>query len=235
MEKIIYLLSSTVEPAELRELLTGSIADEILICKEVHELEVYVSDQAGPLVDGLENNMNPLGLMSAGVSIWLRTLDGRGDIESALLKVAETIAGYSVTESVPREYTSRSWDDGVQSPTLTIGTAFAEKPGLDDEAFFERWHHSHTPLSLSIHPLTRYVRNTVSRVLTSDAPAYKAIVFESVESIEVLADIEQFYGGEANRKLAIADLCSFADLRTMSSMPMSETIVRSASWRRQAN
>lgn len=230
MEKLVYLLNSELPPNALREALLGPIANDILN-KEVFELEVYVRDQTGPLAGTIENHLDPYELMDASVSIWLNNLDDRAQIEAALHAVSRRIAGYSVTESVPREYQQRNWNDGELSPTITVANAFCEVSGLDNDTFFKRWHGSHTPLSLNIHPLTRYVRNTVSRVLTPDSPPFRGLVFESVASLEVLADCDAFYGGEANRQQAVQDLCSFADLKTLCSVAMSETIVRSAPWR----
>ena len=102
---------------------------------------------------------------------------------------------------------------------------------LSDEDFFGRWHGSHTPLSLRIHPLTRYIRNTVTRPITPAAPAYRGIVFESVASLEILNDVDAFFGGKEGQREAVEDLLSFVDFRTMGSVTMSETIVRSAPWR----
>ena len=81
-----------------------------------------------------------------------------------------------------------------RSPGVSLVTAFPKPKHLDDETFYARWHGSHTPMSLEIHPLTRYVRNSVARCLTPGAPPYRAIVSESVESLEVAADPERFYG-----------------------------------------
>jgi hypothetical protein len=230
MEKLVYLIGSEVAPDELRAALTGPIGKRLLETG-LFELEVHVQDQTGPLVERLENRMDPEGLMSACVSLWLPCLDDRAALEGALRAVAARLAGYSVTESVPREYASRSWPDGETSPTVTVGTALREKPGLDLETFYARWHGSHTPLSLRIHPLMRYVRNSVARVITPDAPPYRAIVFEAVESLEVLATPEIWYGSEAGRREAIGDLLAFADIDSMGSVAMSETIVRAAPWR----
>lgn len=233
MEKLIYLLGSEMEPDALREALVGPLAERML-GQDLLELEVYVADQKGPGAQHVENDMDPRGLMSASVSLWLGSVDDRGPIEDALRSVSSRLAGYSVAESTPREYAARDWPDGVASPTVTIGTALEPRPGISDAEFFGRWHGSHTPLSLRIHPLTRYVRSTVARPVTEEAPPYRGLVFESVASLEILTDRDAFYGSEEGQREAVEDLLRFANIKTMGSVTMSETIVRSAPWRRPA-
>ncbi|MEM7411356.1 MAG: EthD domain-containing protein [Myxococcota bacterium] len=230
MEKLIYLLGSEMEPNALREALVGPVAERLL-ATDLLELEVYVSDQRGPDAPPVESQMDPLGLMSASISVWLDSVDGRTPIEEALRGVSTRLAGYSVAESTPREYAKRDWPDGVTSPTVSIGTALGPKPGLSDDEFFACWHGSHTPLSLRIHPLTRYVRNTIARPVTEDAPPYRGIVFESVASLEILTDRDAFYGSEEGQREAVADLLRFVNFKTMGSVTMSETILRAAPWR----
>ena len=62
-------------------------------------------------------------------------------------------------------------------------TTFDKPASLDDETFYARWHGSHTPLSLEIHPLTLYVRNSVVRALTPGARPRRAIGNEAVGSL----------------------------------------------------
>ncbi len=230
MEKLVYLLGSELAPGALREALVGAVAKELLGVG-LHELEVYVADLSGPLAQHTETVMDPDGLMSAAVCLFLDSLDARAPIETALGDVSARLAGYVVAESVPREYAQRDWPDGQSSPAVSIVTALRPKPGITDEEFFARWHGSHTPLSLRIHPLLRYVRNTVTRAITPDAPPYRGLVFENVASLEILADRDAFYGSEAGQREAVEDLLRFVDFRTMGSVTMSETIVRAAPWR----
>ena len=68
------------------------------------------------------------------------------------------------------------------------------------------------------------MRNSVARCLTPGAPPYRAIVSESVESLEVAADPERFYGSEQNRRRAVEDLLSFVELPTLGTVCMSEFI-----------
>ena len=51
---------------------------------------------------------------------------------------------------------------------MVLVTALKRRSGLDSETFYARWHGSHTPLSLEVHPLLHYVRNTVARSLTPE-------------------------------------------------------------------
>ena len=231
MEKLIYLIGHEGDPVALWETLMREAGDALL-SQGLYELEVYVRDQTDPIVESLENNMDPEGWMSACVSLWISSAEDRQPIEGILRELTPRLAGYLVTESVPREYDRRRWPDGASSPGVTIGTAFVEKPGLALADFYHRWHESHTPLSLRIHPLTRYVRNAVARVLTPGAPPYRALVFECVDSLSTLADLDIWYGSPEGRKEAVRDLLSFADYPSMASVTMSETILRAAPWRR---
>jgi len=139
--------------------------------------------------------------------------------------LAERHAGYLVTESILCEYPETSWPAGEASPGIALVTTFPKPEKLDCETFYARWHGSHGPLSLELHPLTRYVRNAVFRPITEGAPTFHAIVSESVASCAVAADVDQFYSGPANRKRIVKDLLSFAEIETMSTAVMREYIL----------
>lgn len=236
MEKLIYLLGRGPEGAReasapgapvppdvpLRDALLGSA--EALFAAGARACTVTAADLDDPLLGELFQT-DADGLLSATVSVWVDCLDNRGDIESVLGGLAPRTAGYLATESVPRDYTSRVWADGERSPGVALVTAFAQPERLDDESFFRFWHGSHTPLSLEIHPLTRYIRNTLVRPLTEGAPPYRALVSESVESLEIAADPLRFYGSEEGQKRAVEDFMRFIDMKDMRTVLMSEYIL----------
>jgi hypothetical protein len=228
MEKLIYLLGDA-DPGtvprgrrDLRDTLFG-VAPR-LVRAGASRLTFSVADVDDPDV-GAVAQFNTSGLIDAMLSLWVEHLDDRAEIESVVSGLADRHAGYLVTESILRDFVRRDWKAGDPSPGIALVTTFPKPEAIDDETFFARWHGSHGPLSLELHPLTRYVRNSVARRLTPDAPPFRAIVSESVASPAIAADVEKFYGGHENRKRVVKDLFSFAELETMSTVVMREYIL----------
>ena len=228
MEKLIYLFGETEAgsvprgQSALRERLFA--AAPALVASGASGLTVSVADVEDPDLDAV-NQFNSMGLLDGQISFWVDHVDRRQEIESILRGLASRMAGYLVTESILREYPARDWPAGAPSPGIAIFTTFPRPVSLDPETFYARWHGSHGPLSLELHPLTRYVRNGVFRPLTEGAPTLDAIVSESVASCAVASDVEQFYSGRENRKRIVKDLLSFAEIETMSSVVMREYIL----------
>lgn len=225
MEKLVYLLGDTGAgtPPRRRDDLREKIfaAVPALEAAGARDLTVCVADVDDPALDDIAH-MNAHGLIDGQVSLWVDRIDGRGAIESIVSGLATRHAGYLVTESILREYPDRHWARGEASPGITIFTTFPKPEALDLDTFYARWHGSHGPLTLEIHPFTRYVRNSVFRPVTEGAPTLHAIVSESVAACAVAADPDLLYGGEENRKRIMKDLLSFVDFSTLSSVPMHE-------------
>ena len=129
-------------------------------------LTVNVSDLREQVGKGTSQYLGEGKKIAASVSVWVDSLDERGKLEEALRSIASRVDGYLVTESMPLQGLDRDWADGTRSPGVTLWTAFPKPERLSDEAFYERWHGHHTPLSFEIHPLWEYTRNAVARVLT---------------------------------------------------------------------
>jgi hypothetical protein len=169
--------------------------------------------------------------MAATVGVWLACVDERGAIEDALREACDRLAGYLVTESVPRDYDERTWPDGERTPGVKLVTLFEKPARLTYEEFIERWHGSHTPLSLEIHPMWCYVRNVVARRLTPEGPDWKGIVDEQFRSTEDLTDPTRFYGvsgdWKTNIQRVLDDCRTFLDLERIQTAVMSEYILRS--------
>ena len=101
--------------------------------------------------------------------------------------------GYHVEEAVPLAC-EKTWPDGEPTPGACLLTLFHRKPGLDREAFLQKWHGGHTPLSLRIHPLWNYNRNVVLKALSEDSPWYDGIVEEQFRSAGDLLNPLKFFG-----------------------------------------
>ncbi|MFP6640977.1 MAG: hypothetical protein VCC04_12095 [Myxococcota bacterium] len=225
MEKLIYLLGDA-EPGnvprartDLRDVLLD--ATSTLVEAGASRASFTVADLDDPNADRVWQ-FNAGGLIDAVVCLWLESVDHRKQIEAVLSPLAKRMAGYLVTESVPRALQGHDPGPGERSPGVALVTTFPKPERIDDETFYACWHGSHTPLSLEIHPLLQYVRNSVARVLTPGAPLLRAIVNESVASPEIAADPTAFFGNKEGQERALADLLSFVDLETLSTTLMSE-------------
>ena len=123
---------------------------------------------------------------------------------------------YQVEEAIPVAY-EKSWKDGDPTPGVCLLTLFHKKPGLDQETFINRWHHSHTPLSLRLHPLWNYIRNVVNSVRSEDSKWYDGIVEEQFKKPSDLLNPFIFFGPPLKVPLhmyhVIKDTRSFIDMR----------------------
>jgi len=230
MEKLEYVLwKGTEVPVEaFREALLEKAAPRILRAG-ARGLTVNVADVDAQL-GGTVPVRDATGSVAATVGVWLACVDEREGVERALQEGCARLAGYLVTESVPRDYDMRSWADGDRTPGVKLVTLFEKPARLTYEAFIERWHGSHTPLSLEIHPMWCYVRNVVARRLTPDGPDWKGIVDEQFRSVEDLTDPTRFYGVSGDWKMNIQrvleDCRTFLDLERIQTVVMSEYIMR---------
>ncbi len=227
MEKLIYLLwkkpEDTIE--DFRRRLLDEQAEKLL-AGGATRLSVEVADlgeraQGSPLFIGEGRTL------SGAVSLWLECLDDRTSIETTLTSICSRKHGYLVTESIPRADHDRDWPDGETSPGVTVFTFFPKPDRVDDATFFERWHGSHTPLSLEIHPLWAYVRNAVARPVTDGAPPYRAIVVERFRELDDVLDPMRFFGSKDAIGRIMADLQTFVDMDQAHTALMTQTIVRS--------
>jgi hypothetical protein len=234
LEKLVYLLwePEGTPIAEVRETLLGEVAPRLLR-EGARGLTLNLAD-AGSEIGASVPVRDPEATPAACLSLWLDSLDQRGRFEEPLRKGARRLAGYLVTESVPRDYDRRDWADGERSPGITLVTCFEKPERLGWEEFLRIWHEEHTPLSFEIHPLWRYVRNVVVRTLTPGASPLAGIVEERFRSVEDLTDPARFYGaGDSRQKLGqnvkrVLDHCrSFLDLERTRSFAANEYILRS--------
>lgn len=125
---------------------------------------------------------------------------------------------YRVTEALPVTYT-KYWTDGDATPGACLLTLFRKKKDIDHNKFIDRWHNSHTPLSLRYHPLWNYNRNVAHERLTSDSIHFDGIVEEQVRKPSDLLNPFKFFGNPLviiPRMLHVyADTKAFIDYPTM--------------------
>jgi hypothetical protein len=228
MEKIVYLVWKRDGDAieAFRDALLGEVGPRLLR-DGVSRLIVNVSDLRQQVGTGSGQYLGEGKTIAASVSLWVDSIDQRGGLEDALRGIASRVDGYLVTESMPLRCPDRDWPDGTRSPGVTLWTAFPKPERLTDEAFFERWHGHHTPLSFEIHPLWEYTRNAVARVLTAGAPPHRAIVEERFRTLEDLIDPNRFFGAPENIQRVLTDIATFTDFESINTAPMSEWILKS--------
>lgn len=175
----------------------------------------------------------------AVVSLWLDAVDQRVPYEE-VLAAAGRVAGYSVVESLYRDYggnqwsVPRYWPDGVRSPGVLTVALLEQHPGQSFEEWITRWHTRISPITEAIQPRMRYVRNAVFRPLTKGAPPFRGIVEEAWPSLEHVTDPMLFYcaNGDPDRLNAhvtqmVEEISAFVDLDTLRSVTMSEWILKS--------
>ncbi len=240
MEKLMYLcwLPERIDPAGARELMIDAVGKRLLAL-DVAGLTIDVDDDASQFASPAPppEGEPPIGAI---VSVWVDCYDRRAPIESVLHEACARVAGYSVVESMYREYGGnqwagpRTWVDGVRSPGPLTVTVFEQHPDFEFDDWIEFWHTRQSPMSEAIQPRTRYVRNAVFRAITPDAPPYRAIVEEAWPSVESVTDPMQFFCADgdavtlqANINTMIETTTAFIPYDSMRNMTMSEWILRS--------
>lgn len=129
----------------------------------------------------------------SAVSIWSDSLPSVGN----LFQTDSGIHGFLVTEALPVSY-EKDWEDEEMTPGAGLLTIFKRRKGLSREEFVKRWHESHTPLSLKVHPLWNYNRNVVEREIgtdrTSNENTIEGIVEEHFKDRRDLLNVFRFFG-----------------------------------------
>lgn len=137
---------------------------------------------------------------------------------------------YQVTEALPVSY-SKTWPDGQRTPGACLLTLFKKKKSLDYETFIDRWHNSHTPLSLKIHPLWHYNRNVVDKRLTDVSEPWGGIVEEHFRERRHLTNPFIFFGNPLtmwhHMIQVYMDTRSFLDYSTIEPYLVQEYVIRS--------
>ena len=229
MEKLVYLLWR--DPVDDASSFAKSIVESVapaLVARGARSVALHLAGDPTDLGRTVPVR-SERDLVAGTVSFWLPNVDDHRAFEPSLREACARIAGYLVTESVPRDFDRRDWPDGARSPGVKLLSVFEQPARLTRDEFIARWHGSHTPLSLEIHPLWRYVRNVVARPVTPGAPPFAGIVEEQFRELADLVDPARFYGGKehmaANIKRILDDVRTFLDLERVVSVVVSEYIL----------
>ncbi len=231
-------LDDSLGPSQVRELMIDSVGKKLLAL-DPHALVIDADDEASqiPPPSPQPEGEQPV---RAIVSIWIDCYDRRAAVENVLRDSCERFAGYSVVESLYRDYGGnqwsgpRDWPDGVRSPGPLTVAMFEQHKDFEFDAWVRYWHEQQSPMSEAIQPRTRYVRNAVFRAITDDAPPYRAIVEEAWPSAVSITDPMQFFCGEgdpaklnANITTMVNTTMAFIPYETMRNLTLSEWILRS--------
>ncbi len=240
MEKLMYLtwLGEKSTRAQVAEVLLGQVREELLaLGPRALTIDVWDPESDIPAPVPTPEGETPLhGL----VSLWVDSIEQRAPFEKVLQAAAVRLAGYSVVESLYRDYGGnqwaepRSWPDGVRSPGVLTVALLQQHPDQTFDEWITRWHTRISPITEQIQPRTRYVRNAVFRPITEDAPRLAGIVEEAWPTLEHVTDPMLFYCADgdpermnANVTQMIEEITAFVDLSTLRSVTMSEWILKS--------
>jgi hypothetical protein len=240
VEKLMYLcwLDAGASPTDARELMISTVGDALLALGPL-ALTIDVDDEAAqiPPPSPQPDGEAPI---RAVVSLWLDCYDRRAPFETILADACGRIAGYTVVESLYRDYGGnqwsgpRDWPDGTRSPGPLTVAVFEQHPDFEFDDWIRFWHERQSPMSEAIQPRTRYVRNAVFRAITDAAPPYRAIVEEAWPSAESITDPMQFFCADGdperlqeNITTMIDTTMAFIPYPTMRNLTLSEWILRS--------
>jgi hypothetical protein len=238
VEKLVYLLwappgSGPEDHARIATALAGEL---LVLGPQRLWMQVDDADAQVPVpLPPPEGEAVPMGV----VSIWLDRYDDRGPFEAVLRARCSQIAGYLVLESLYTDYGGnrhsgpRDWPDGERSPGVTMVTLMERPDRLSPEEWVTHWHTVQSPVSESMQPRTRYVRNEVVRPVTPDAPPYRGIVEECWPSAEHVTDPMLFYCADgdsevmgANLREMLSSVTAFLYLDRIRSITMSEYLLK---------
>ncbi len=240
MEKVMYLawLDEGSSRGEVADVFLGRVASQLLDLEPLR-LSIDVWDPASdiPAPVPTPEGETPLHALA---SVWLDAVDRRGPFEEVLGAASTRLAGYSVVESLYRDYGSnrwsgpRDWPDGERSPGVLTVALLQQDPEQTFDEWMTRWHTRISPITEAIQPRARYVRNAVFRALTEGAPPLAGIVEEAWPSLEHVTDPMLFYCADGDPELMnthvsqmIDEINAFVDLTTLRSVTMSEWILKS--------
>ena len=186
MIKQIYLVRGTKE--ESYDDFNKRIHHETIqwvVKKEIMQLSFTITEESPPKVSIIPFKKNKI----AAITVF--KIDN--DLVEDITKTTGFEGAYSVTDAYPVAY-KKNWAFGEKTPGICLLTLFKQKKGTDYDTFIDRWHNSHTPLSLKIHPLWHYNRNVVDQQLVENSESWDGIVEEHMRTKSELLNPFKFFG-----------------------------------------
>jgi len=188
MNKEIYLVSGTNTETypEFRERMLFT-AEEVNSINQPEKLWITLTESPPPAISIIPFKQGKIA------SFTLFRQEGDTVPCSLLTGQAGFRFASQVEEGIPIAYT-KDWPDGSVTPGVCLLTLFRSRKDLSHDIFIDRWHNSHTPLSLRIHPLWHYNRNVVTQTIASNEPAWDGIVEEHFKTRTDLLNPFRFFG-----------------------------------------
>jgi len=186
MKKTIYLLrgSKTETYADFKKRILH-LATSFATDPKAHKVRVVLTEKEPPMLSVIPFKKRKIASISIEHSNW------KQDIR---IENIDGFAGsFEVTEALPVAYT-KDWKDGLPTPGVCLLTLFRQKRSIDHDTFIDRWHNSHTPLSLKLHPLWNYNRNVVVGRGPNNLESWDGIVEEHCRTSEDLLNPFRFFG-----------------------------------------
>jgi len=186
MEKIMFLIKGSPDEtyAQFKNRVFQSLHDLVNTEKPV-AVKLVITDLPPPKISVIPFRNQKI----ASVSVW----QNNSAFPELVLKIQGLSGAYKVTEALPVSY-QKNWKDGEPTPGVCLFTIFKQKKGISYDTFIDRWHNSHTPLSLRLHPLWNYSRNVVTEKLTVTSAEWDGIVEEHFRTKSDLINPFKFFG-----------------------------------------
>jgi len=186
MEKIMFLIKGSPDEtyAQFKNRVFQSLHDLVNTEKPV-AVKLVITDLPPPKISVIPFRNQKI----ASVSVW----QNNSAFPELVLKIQGLSGAYKVTEALPVSY-QKNWKDGEPTPGVCLFTIFKQKKGISYDTFIDRWHNSHTPLSLRLHPLWNYSRNVVTKKLTESSSEWDGIVEEHFRTKSDLLNPFKFFG-----------------------------------------
>ena len=225
MRKEIYLIKGSLEESYedfTKRLIT--LAQSVSIEKSVAQTKLIFTKEPPPKIAIIPFKKDKIAAIS---------LIKEGDILiEKLIKEKGLSGAYLVEEAIPVTY-EKKWSDMQPTPGVCLLTLFKQKKDIDYNTFIDRWHNSHTPLSLKIHPLWHYNRNVVTKKLTADSMDWDGIVDEHMKTRSELLNPFKFFGNPLviiPRMIKVyTDTKSFLDYKSIEPYLTTEICIKSLS------
>lgn len=223
MRKEIYLIKGKEDESyndfSIRIL---SISKSLVEEKELEKIKVTFTKTAPPKISIIPFKKQKMAAIS---------LVNNGESLNQKLRNESGFSGvYHVEEALPVAY-EKTWNDFEHTPGVCLLTLFKQKRGIDYETFIDRWHNSHTPLSLKIHPLWHYNRNVVKEKLTDNSYGWDGVVEEHMRTKAELINPFKFFGNIfviIPRMIQVyTDTKSFLDYKTIEPYMVTEVHIKS--------
>jgi hypothetical protein len=211
MQKIIYLVNGSADESyEDFKNRVFEVVNQVKKSESPLTLKVVLTEFLPPAISVIPFRKKKI----ACISVYKQNRN----VSGSLCKLQGFAGVYGVTEALPVAY-EKSWQDGDPTPGVCLFTLFRQKKGISYDTFIDRWHNSHTPLSLRLHPLWNYSRNVVNERLTPESANWDGIVEEHVRTKSDLLNPFKFFGKPLmilpNMLKVYTDTKAFLDYRTI--------------------